>query len=93
MPANEQLQKAFDEFHCASVVLKMRMANAPHSEQTEQQRTKVEVLRARLLKLVFRQVGFDLMPTDPKRASRRKSGTVRLADASSIRRTDAADAG
>jgi hypothetical protein len=70
MSASDPLQASFDEFHRASAVLKMRLANAPHSEQTEIQRRKVEMLRVRLLDLVHRQLGFDLMPREPKRSNR-----------------------
>jgi hypothetical protein len=73
MSANEQLQAAFDEFHRASVVLKMRLANAPHAEQTEIQRAKVDRLRAQLFDGAYREVGLDPTPVKPKRASRSES--------------------
>jgi hypothetical protein len=69
MATYEQLQTAFDAFHQASVVLKLRLANAPYSEETEVQRRKVEALREQLLDLVYRDLDFDLKPTEPKPAS------------------------
>jgi hypothetical protein len=44
MATHEQLQATFGEFHRASAILKMRLANSPHSEQTEVQRRKVQAL-------------------------------------------------
>jgi hypothetical protein len=60
MATDKQLQATFDEFHRASAILKMRLANSPHSEQTEVQRRKVQALREKLLDQVYRQLGFDV---------------------------------
>jgi hypothetical protein len=73
MATDEQLQTAFDEFHRASVVLNMRLANSPHSEQTEVQRRKVQTLREKLLDQIYRQLGFDVKSTEPKRRRSSKS--------------------
>jgi hypothetical protein len=73
MATDKQLQATFDEFHRASAILKMRLANSPHSEQTEVQRRKVQALREKLLDQVYRQLGFDMKTTEPKRRRSIKS--------------------
>jgi hypothetical protein len=73
MATDEQLQATFDEFHRASAILKMRLANSPHSEQTEVQRRKVQALREKLLDQVCSQLGFDMKSTEPKRRRSIKS--------------------
>ena len=74
MAKNDQLQAAFDAFHRASAILTMRTVNAPHSEQTETQRKRVEILRRELLDLVHQQIGFDQKSVQSKRSS--PSGTL-----------------